>query len=120
MPLSEVLRILDEPVTKIVRMFNNALKAAQGAMFSPTGNDYWTDTPGVRHGGDWGAPHAGIHFAPCGPRACQVYMRRIGLTCRVPPVPSSSAHTGHPAPSAQAIQGGTFLAIYKRVEPRSR
>jgi hypothetical protein len=30
-PLSEVLRILDEPVTDIVGMFNNALKAAQGA-----------------------------------------------------------------------------------------
>jgi hypothetical protein len=30
-PLSEVLRILDEPVTEIVGMFNNALKAAQGA-----------------------------------------------------------------------------------------
>lgn len=30
-PLSEVLRILDEPVTEIVEMFNNALKAAQGA-----------------------------------------------------------------------------------------
>jgi hypothetical protein len=29
--LSEVLRILDEPVTEIVGMFNNALKAAQGA-----------------------------------------------------------------------------------------
>jgi hypothetical protein len=69
MPLSEVLRILDEPVSKIVGMFNNALKAAQGAMFSPTGNDYWTDTPGVRHGGDWPAPHADIHFAPCGPLA---------------------------------------------------
>lgn len=30
-PLSEVLRILDERMTEIVGMFNNALKAAQGA-----------------------------------------------------------------------------------------
>lgn len=30
-PLSEVLRILDQPVTEIVGMFNNASKAAQGA-----------------------------------------------------------------------------------------
>jgi len=30
-PLSEVLRILDEPMTEIMGMFNNALKAAQGA-----------------------------------------------------------------------------------------
>jgi hypothetical protein len=29
-PVSEVLRIIDEPVTEIVRMFNNALKAAHG------------------------------------------------------------------------------------------
>lgn len=29
-PVSEVLRIIDEPVTEIVRMFNNALKAANG------------------------------------------------------------------------------------------
>jgi hypothetical protein len=29
-PLSEVLRIIDEPVTEIVRMFNNAVKAAHG------------------------------------------------------------------------------------------
>jgi hypothetical protein len=31
---------------------------AQGSVFSPTGNDYWTDTSGVAHCGDWpgGAP----------------------------------------------------------------
>ena len=29
-PVSDVLRIIDEPVTEIVRMFNNALKAAHG------------------------------------------------------------------------------------------
>jgi hypothetical protein len=28
--VSEVLRIIDEPVTEIVRMFNNASKAAHG------------------------------------------------------------------------------------------
>jgi hypothetical protein len=29
-PVSEVLRIIDEPVTEIVRMFDNAAKAAHG------------------------------------------------------------------------------------------
>jgi Tfp pilus assembly protein FimT len=31
---------------------------AQGSVFSPTGNDYWTDTSGVLRCGDWpgGAP----------------------------------------------------------------
>jgi hypothetical protein len=29
-PVSEVLRIIDEPVTEIVQMFNNAAKAARG------------------------------------------------------------------------------------------
>jgi hypothetical protein len=29
-PVSEVLRIIDEPVTEIVRMFNDAAKAAHG------------------------------------------------------------------------------------------
>jgi hypothetical protein len=44
------------PVTEIVGLLNNALKAAQGGVCSPTGNDFWTDTSGVRHGGDWPAP----------------------------------------------------------------
>jgi hypothetical protein len=30
-PVSEVLRIIDEPVTEIVQMFNNAAKAAHGS-----------------------------------------------------------------------------------------
>jgi hypothetical protein len=48
------------------------------------------------------------------------YTRRIGLTYRVPRVPFSSVHTGHLAPSARAIQAGTFLTIYKKLRPRSR
>jgi hypothetical protein len=68
MPLSEVLRILDEPVTEIVGMFNNALKAAQGGVFSPTDNDL----DGYLGRSAWRrlvSAHADIHFALCGPLA---------------------------------------------------